>query len=200
VEVDTVDRWWAILAAAIAVTASGAFLLFAPGPAEASDIYAKVSPNQHLSHGQWVTVSGHGLPHIKGQTWFVDQCTSAVRHRMNPRTDTQHCDLTASKVIKLKRNGSFSLRYRVIAGIVGDGYCGTHGHLTCVLTVADADGGGTVVRIGFRAPAEHPTTPSSTTSTSSTNNPTTPTAPNTPNTSSSSTTSTSSPAVTSTTA
>jgi len=37
-------------------------------------------------------------------------------------------------------------------GIVGDGYCGTPGHLTCVLSVGTAAGRGTVVRIAFRAP------------------------------------------------
>jgi hypothetical protein len=192
VEVDTVDRWWVTIAAALAVAASGAFLVLAPGPAAASGVYAKVSPNQHLTHGEWVTVSGHGLPHIKGQTWFVDQCTAKVQHRMNPRTDTQHCDLTAAKIIKLARNGSFSLRYRMITGIVGDGYCGTPGHLTCVLTVADAAGGGTVVKVGFRAPASHPATPASTSTTSTT--------PTSSSTSTSSTTTTSQPAITTTTA
>ncbi len=135
------DRWAAI-AAALVAAASGAYLVIAPGPAAASGISAKVSPNQHLVHGQWVTVSGHGLPHVEGQTWFVAQCTAAVQHRMNPKTDTQHCNLTAAKVLKVGRNGSFSLRYRLITGIVGDGYCGRSGHLTCVLAVANAAGGG----------------------------------------------------------
>ena len=184
------DRWWVTIAAALVAAASGAFLVLTPGPAGASGVYAKVSPNQHLTHGEWVTVSGHGLPHIKGQTWFVDQCTAKVQHRMNPRTDTQHCDLTAAKIIKLGRNGSFSLRYRVITGIVGDGYCGTQGHLTCVLTVADAAGGGTVVKVDFRAPAAHPATPASTSTTTTTPTLTTPT----------STTPTSQPAITTTTA
>jgi hypothetical protein len=165
VEVDALDRWWATVAAALVAAASGAFFIIAPGPAGASGIYVKVSPNQHLTHGQWVTVSGHGLPRINGQTWFVDQCTAAVQHRMNPAKDTQHCDLTAAKVLKIGRNGSFSLRYRVLTGIVGDGYCGTHGHLTCVLTIADAAGGGTVVKIGFKAPAWHSVTPTTTSST-----------------------------------
>jgi hypothetical protein len=198
VEVDTVDRWWAAIAAALVAAASGAYLLLAAGPAGASGVYAKVSPNQHLRHGQWVTVSGHGLTHIKGQTWFVDQCTARVQHRMNPKTDTQHCDLTASKVLKLGRNGSFSVRYRVVTGIVGDGYCGTPGHLTCVLTVANAAGGGTVVRIGFREPAAHPTiSATSTTSTTSAANSASTTSTTT---SSSTTTSTSLPTSTSTTA
>jgi hypothetical protein len=185
VEVDTVDRWWAAIAAVFVAAASGAYLLVASGPAGASGVYAKVSPNQHLTHGEWVTVSGHGLPHIKGQTWFVDQCTAKVQHRMNPKTDTQHCDLTAAKAIKLGRNGTFSLRYRLVTGIVGDGYCGTTGHLDCVLTVANASGGGTVCKIGFRAPqahpapsaattsSTHPTTTSTTTPTTSTTTPTT---------------------------
>ena len=159
------DRWAAI-AAALVAAASGAYLVIAPGPAEASGLSAKVSPNQHLGHGQWVTVSGHGLSQVEGQTWFVDQCTVAVQHRMNPKTDTPHCDLTASKVLKVGRNGSFSLRYRVVTGIVGDGYCGRSGHLTCVLTIANAAGGGTVLKIGFRAPPPaHP--PATTTTTSS---------------------------------
>jgi hypothetical protein len=188
VEVDAVDRWWPAVAAALVAAAAGVYMLIVPGPAGASGISAKVSPNQHLAHGQWVTVSGHGLPRIKGQTWFVDQCTARVQHRMNPATDTQHCALTAAKVLKVGHDGSFSLRYRVITGIVGDGYCGTPGHLTCELTVADAAGGGTVLKIGFRLPPAHPT------SATATSNTTTSTS-----TTSTSTTSTTSPLVTSTT-
>ncbi len=166
------DRWWLAVVAALVVAASGTWLLTAPAPAGASSIYVKVSPDRNLSHGEWVTVSGHGLPRVKGQTWFVDQCTAAVRRRMNPATDTQHCDLTAAKVLKMGRHDSFSTRYRIITGIVGDGYCGTPGHLSCVLSIADAAGGGTVVKIQFRAPAPHPTmtttTKTSTTSTTTT--------------------------------
>ena len=171
------DRWWLAVVAALVVAASGTWLLTAPAPAGASSIYVKVSPDKDLSHGQWVTVSGHGLPRVKGQTWFVDQCTAAVRRRMNPATDTQHCDLTAAKILKMGRNDSFSTRYRIITGIVGDGYCGTPGHLSCVLSIADAAGGGTVVKIEFRPPpAPHPTkttTSTSTTSTTSTSTTTT---------------------------
>ncbi len=163
------DRWWLAIAAALVVAASGTWLLTAPAPAGASSIYVKVSPDRNLSHGEWVTVSGHGLPRVKGQTWFVDQCTAAVRRRMNPATDTQHCDLTAAKILRMSRKDTFSTRYRIITGIVGDGYCGTPGHLSCVLSIADAAGGGTVVKIEFRAPpAPHPTETTTSTSTSTT--------------------------------
>ena len=70
---------------------------------------------------------------------------------MNPATDTPHCDLTDAQSLHVTRNGTFSARFRVRTGIVGDGYCGTAGHATCVLGVGTAEGLGTVVRIRFKA-------------------------------------------------
>ena len=115
----------------------------------------KVTPNQGLKPGQTVTVSGHGLPKSSGGsplTWFVTECTAAVRGRMNPATDTPHCDITHAQAIRVSRNGTFSARYRLTTGIIGDGYCGTAGHATCVIGVGTAQGLGTVVRITFKTP------------------------------------------------
>ena len=53
----------------------------------------------------------------------------------------------------MARNGTFTARFRVMTGIIGDGYCGTPGHATCVIGVGDVQGQGTVVRITFKVPA-----------------------------------------------
>ena len=71
----------------------------------------------------------------------------------NPSTDTPHCDITAAQALKVAHNGdTFNARYKVTTGIIGDGYCGTAGHATCVIGVGTAQGLGTVVRISSRAP------------------------------------------------
>ena len=60
-------------------------------------------------------------------TWFVTECTAAVRGRMNPATDTPHCDITDAQAIRVSSNGHrFGSHYRLRTGIIGDGYCG-HG-------------------------------------------------------------------------
>ena len=61
-----------------------------------------------------------------------------------------------------------------IAGVqgwfhVGDGYCGTAGHATCVLGVGTAQGLGTIVRIMFKTAP-----PAATTATTATTSTTTP--------------------------
>ena len=102
-----------------------------------------------------VTVSGHGLPKSSGgkpQTWFLTECTAAVRGRVNPSTDTPHCDITHAQALRVTQGGTFSTRYRLTTGIIGDGYCGTAGHATCVIGVGTAQGLGTVVRITFKTP------------------------------------------------
>ena len=71
---------------------------------------------------------------------------------MNPATDTPHCDITHAQAIRVSPNGTFSSHYRVTTGIIGDGYCGTAGHATCVIGVGTAQGLGTVVRITFKTP------------------------------------------------
>jgi hypothetical protein len=115
----------------------------------------KVSPNHGLVNGQTVTLSGHGLTRSDGSgslTWFATECTASVRGRMNPSTDTPHCDVTDAQAIRVSHSGSFSTKFRVRSGIVGDGYCGTAGHATCVIGVGTAKGQGTVVKISFATP------------------------------------------------
>ena len=110
----------------------------APLAAGASGISVRVTPNQGLVGGQSVTVSGRGLgkPPAKGAApWFVIECTDLVKGHMNPATDTPHCDLTRAETLKISGNGSFSTHFRLTTGIVGDGYCGTPGHATCVIAV-----------------------------------------------------------------
>jgi hypothetical protein len=139
-------------AAALAVLAPGAAVLAEAAPAGAASVSVRVSPDRGLVNGQVVTVSGHGLVRSYGgsaQTWFATECTAAVHGRMSPATDTSHCDITDAKAIHVAHNGSFSTHFRVRTGIVGDGYCGSDGHASCVIGVGTAAGLGTVVKINF---------------------------------------------------
>ncbi len=138
--------------------------------AGASGVSAKVTPNRGLTGGQSVTVSGRGLDQSvagKPLTWFAAECTAAVKGQMNPATDTPHCDVTGAQAIRVRHDGSFSRRFRVRTGIIGDGYCGTPGHAGCVIGIGALGGRGTVVRIWFKSPPP-PATTSTTTSTTTT--------------------------------
>jgi hypothetical protein len=160
---------WSAHASALGVAAVCAgvpsALLAVPAGASAG-VSVKVAPNRGLVNGEVVTVSGRGLSRSNGGsglTWFVTECTSAVRNRVHPSTDTQHCDVADAKAIKVGHDGTFSTRFHVRAGIVGDGYCGTDGHMSCVIGVSTAQGQGTVVKITFATPKSTPTTTTSTT-------------------------------------
>jgi hypothetical protein len=157
---------------ALAVLAGAAFPA-APAQAGSSGLVVKVTPSRGLVDRQIVTLTGRGLTAGGGnpRTWFVAECTVAVRGRMNPATDTPHCDLTDAQLLHVTKGGTFSTRYRVRAGIIGDGYCGTPGHATCVLGVGTAQGMGTVLRIMFKTEppaATTPTTPTTTPATTTT--------------------------------
>jgi hypothetical protein len=165
-EVRSMHRWSAVVAAAAG--AVGAAVVAVPAQAGTVGVVVRVAPNQGLKPGQTVTVTGHGLPKSSGgspQTWFVTECTAAVRGRMDPSTDTPHCDITHAQAVHVSSKGTFSSHYRLTTGIIGDGYCGTAGHPTCVIGVGTAEGLGTVVRISFKTPPAASTTPSTTTST-----------------------------------
>jgi hypothetical protein len=159
-------RGWSRAGVALA-GAVGAAVLALPAQAGAAGLVVRVTPDQGLEPGQTVTVSGHGFPKSsKGspRTWFVTECTAAVRGRMNPATDTPHCDISDARALRVSPGGSFSSRYRLTTGITGDGYCGTDGYNTCVIGVGDAQGQGTVVRITFKtAPVSPPAPPPTTT-------------------------------------
>ena len=134
----------------------GAAVLAAPRRAGASSVSVKVTPNHGLVNGQTVTITGRGraltLSGGKPLTWFAAECTAAVMGRLNPSTDTPHCDVTDAQALRVAPNGSVTARFRVTTGIIGDGYCGTAGHATCVIGVGNAQGQGTVVRITFKTP------------------------------------------------
>jgi hypothetical protein len=136
--------------------------------AGALGIFVKVTPNKGLVDGQTVTITGRGLARSsdgKPLTWFVAECTAAVQGRMNPSTDTPHCDITAAQAIRVRANGTFTARFRVLTGIIGDGYCATPGHASCVIGVGNAQGQGTVVKITFKAPPSTATAPATTSTT-----------------------------------
>jgi hypothetical protein len=161
-------RGW--LRAGVALAGAVGTAVFAlPAQADAAGPVVRVRPDQGLQPGQTVTVSGHGLPKSpKGspRTWFITECTSAVRGRLNPTTDTPRCDIADARALRVSSSGSFSSRYRLTRGITGDGYCGTDGSDTCVIGVGDVQGQGTVVRITFKtAPISPPAPPPTTTTT-----------------------------------
>jgi hypothetical protein len=179
-------RW---RAAAVGVACLGVpsavLVLLSSSPAGASGLSVHVTPSRGLTAGQSVTVSGRGLARTyagKPLTWFLAECTASVQGRMNPSNDTPHCDVTEAKAIRLSRRGTFSTRFHVETGIVGDGYCGSNGHDTCVISIGNARGQGTVVHITFREPPAPAPTPTSTTVASTLTDP--------PSTSTSTTTST----------
>ena len=151
-------RWSAhvpALGATVLFAVASSVLLAGPASAGTSRLSVKVSPDRGLVNGQTVTVSGRGLSHSSGGsglTWFVTECTAAVHGRVNLSVDTPHCDVTDARGIKVSHDGTFSTKFRVRAGIVGDGYCGTSGHTSCVIGVLTAKGQGTVVTISFAAP------------------------------------------------
>jgi hypothetical protein len=151
---------------------SGILLAGSAAPAGASGttgLSIKATPDRNLVNGQVVTVSGRGLARTDGGTnltWFATECTAAVRGRMNLTTDTPHCDVAEAQAIRVGHNGTFSTKFRVRSGIVGDGYCGTPGHASCVIAVGTVKGQGTVAKISFVTPSVPPT--SATTSTTTT--------------------------------
>jgi hypothetical protein len=160
-------RW---RAAAVAVACLGlpgaALVVLSSSPADASGLSVRVTPSRGLVDSQTVTVSGRNLSRTyagKPLTWFLAECTARVQGRMNPSNDTPHCDVTEAKAIRLNTHGAFSTRFRVETGIIGDGYCGSDGHDTCVISVGNARGQGTVVRITFRDPGASASTSTSTT-------------------------------------
>jgi hypothetical protein len=155
---------WSVGLIALAGVLGAALLPALAAQAGTPGMVVKVSPDQGLKTGQMVAVSGHGLPKSAGtssQTWFLTECTAVVKGRVNPSTDTPHCDITHAQALKVTKSGTFNARYRLTTGIIGDGYCGTAGHATCVIGVGTAQGLGTVVRISFKTPV----VPTATTST-----------------------------------
>ncbi len=168
-------RWRAATVGVAALTLPGAALaalaVLPSSPAGASGLSVRVTPSRGLVDGQVVTVSGRGLARTyagKPLTWFVAECTASVERRMNPSTDTPHCDVTEAKAIRLSRHDTFSTRFDVETGIIGDGYCGSDGHDTCVISIGNARGQGTVLHITFRDPAVPAPSTNSTTTTTTT--------------------------------
>jgi hypothetical protein len=160
-------RWKAAAVGVACLSLPGAALvLLSASPAGASGLSVHVTPSRGLVDGQTVTVSGRGLARTsagKPLTWFLAECTATVQGRMNPSNDTPHCDVTEAKAIRLSHRGTFSTHFKVETGIVGDGYCGSNGHDTCVISIGNARGQGTVVHITFRDPAASAPTSTSTT-------------------------------------
>jgi hypothetical protein len=141
----------AALVAGLALASS----LVLASPAGASGLSVKVSPSKGLTNGKTVTIVGTGLPKSAdgtNGTWFADECNALVTGELSP-ADTPHCDVSVAKVLKVTKHGTFSVKFKVAAGTVGDGACGTAGHLTCVIGIGTASGQGTVKKITFKNPS-----------------------------------------------
>ena len=143
------------IGAAVVACLAAASLTLA-SPAGASGLSVKVSPSKGLTNGKTVTVVGTGLPKSADGTnigtWFADECNALVTGKLSP-ADTPHCDVSVAKVLKVTKHGTFSVKFKVATGTVGDGACGTTGHLTCVIGIGTASGQGTVVKITFKNPS-----------------------------------------------
>lgn len=124
-------------------------------PAGANPGYSMtVTPDSGLVKGQTVTVTGSGFPYATNgapNTYFMAQCTSAVTGALNS-SDTGHCNIGAVQSVTVTQAGTFSTKLKLVTGVVGDGVCGTKGHLTCVIGVGNTTADGTAVQITFKAP------------------------------------------------
>ena len=129
-------------------------LALAP-PAGANPGYSiKVTPDTGLVKGETVTVTGSGFPYSTSagvETYFMAECTSAVTGALSA-TDTGHCNISAVQPVTVTQAGTFSTKIKLVTGAVGDGACGTTGHLTCVIGVGNTTADGTAVQITFKAP------------------------------------------------
>lgn len=106
-----------------------------------------VRPSVNLRNGQVVTVFGRGFT-PRDHVYIVECLVGAA--------GPGKCDLGSLKAVTIRPNGALpNTKYRVVAGKIGNGFCGTtranlHG---CTISVANAHKGDSkVVRISFRLP------------------------------------------------
>lgn len=139
-----------LLGGAVALSLSALAL-----PAGANPGYSiKVTPDTGLVNGETVTVTGSGFPYATAgavNTYFMAECTSAVTGALTS-TDTGHCNIGAVQSVTPTQAGTFSTKIKLVTGVVGDGVCGTTGHLTCVVGVGNTTADGTAVQVTFKAP------------------------------------------------
>jgi hypothetical protein len=139
-----------ILAGTVALS-----LLALAAPAGANPGYSMtVTPDTGLVKGQTVTVTGSGFPYETGgavNSYFMAQCTSAVTGALTA-SDTGHCNIGAVQSVTATQAGTFTAKIKLVTGVVGDGFCGTKGHLTCVIGAGNTTADGTAVQITFKAP------------------------------------------------
>src|ERR1700744_726148 len=101
---------WSVGVAALVGTLGATGISTLPAQAGTPGMAIKVSPSQGLKAGQPVPVTGHALPKASGgspQTWFLTECTATVHGRVDPTTDTPHCDITHPAAIQVSKNGTF---------------------------------------------------------------------------------------------
>jgi hypothetical protein len=152
----------AVAGAALATSS----VLVAAAPAGASGLSIKVSPSTRLTNNQAVTITGSGLgrsTHGSIATWFASECTSkAIGVRSLDPDFSPHCAPLIVKALHVSPRGTFSAKFRVATGAVADDFCGTPGHLTCLIAVGTATGRHVTATIKFKDLTPH-TAPTSTT-------------------------------------
>ena len=106
-----------------------------------------VRPSVNLRNGQVVTVFGRGFT-PRDHVYIVECLVGAA--------GPGKCDLGSLKAVTIRPNGVLPItKYRVVAGKIGSGFCGTtpanlHG---CTISVANVHKGDSkVVRMSFRLP------------------------------------------------
>jgi len=139
-----------LLGGAVALSLSALAL-----PAGANPGYSiTVTPDTGLVKGETVTVTGSGFPYSSSagvESYFMAECTSAVTGALSA-ADTGDCNIGAVQPVTVTQAGTFSTKIKLVTGVVGNGVCGTKGHLICVIGVGNTTADGTAVQITFKAP------------------------------------------------
>jgi len=117
-------------AAAVAVVLGTSLAAYAVSPT------AKATPTTNLVNGTKIKVTGTKWPK-NDKSIAIVECNQAVL--ANPAE--AHCRISGTGAIVITSSGATGVlkaaTFKAYVGTVGDGSCGTAGHLTCYLTVAD---------------------------------------------------------------
>ena len=114
--------------------------------ASGAGVSVKVTPNHGLVGGQTVTITGRGLARSRRR-----ETADLVRRGVHGCRPGPHGPLHRHPALRrqptprrssVRHNGTFTAHFRVKSGIIGDGYCATPGHTTCVIGVGNAQGAG----------------------------------------------------------
>jgi hypothetical protein len=103
-----------------------------------------VSPSKFLVNGQTVTLKGSGYgksKHGSLVTWDASECVSKASKVANLYPGfSKYCSLPLLLPLHVSPSGSFTAKFKVATGRIGESVCGTPGHQTCVIEVGSAEG------------------------------------------------------------